>query len=105
MEDDNAREEEFARAGETLLGDVVAIGALRPAAGDLVAVRSRVDAAAEFDLRLTAGAAASGAWKAVVFGISRGGSPMDKFGSVALDDEVEIALDHIVSVLKSTPAP
>lgn len=99
------REEEFARAGETLLGDVVAIGALRPAAGDLVAVRSRVDATVEFDLRLTAEAAASGAWKAVVFGISCDGSPIDKFGSVALDDEVEIALDHIVSVLKSTPAP
>ncbi|MDF3835702.1 hypothetical protein P3W85_22525 [Cupriavidus basilensis] len=92
------RDEAFARAGETLLGDVVAIGALLPAAGDLVAVRSRVDATVEFD-------AASGTWKAVVFGISRDGSPMDKFGSVALDNEVEIALDHIVSVLKSAPAP
>ncbi|KJK14737.1 hypothetical protein UB46_38305 [Burkholderiaceae bacterium 16] len=76
------REEEFTRAGGTLLGDVVAIGALRPAAGDLVALRTRVDAAVEFDLRLTAGAAASG-----------------------IDDEVETALDHIVTVLKSTPAP
>ena len=49
-------DEEVARAGETPLGDVVAVGALRPAAGGLVAVRSRVDATVEFDLRLTAGA-------------------------------------------------
>ncbi|GAB7547044.1 MULTISPECIES: hypothetical protein [unclassified Cupriavidus] len=100
------KQENFARApfapGQPVLGEVVAVGAIRPEAGDLVAVRSRIDPQVEFNTRLTL-PVPDGTWKAVVFSIDRAGCALVEFGGVKLDDEVEISMDHFVSVLKCIP--
>ncbi|KDP85469.1 hypothetical protein ACU4GI_16300 [Cupriavidus basilensis] len=89
-------------AGQPLVGDVVAVGAIRPQAGDLVTVRSRIDPQVEFNTRLTL-SVPGGTWKAVVFSIERAGEPLAEFGGVRLEDEVEISMDHFASMLRCVP--
>lgn len=100
------KQENSARAplvpGQPVLGEVVAVGAIHPEAGDLVAVRSRIDPQVEFNARLTI-PVPDGTWKAVVFSIECAGRALAEFGGVKLDDEVEISMDHFVSVLKCMP--
>jgi predicted alpha/beta hydrolase family esterase len=67
-----------------------------------VAVRSRVDPQVEFNTRLAL-QLPDGTWKAVVFSIERAGHALAEFGGVRLDDELEISMEHFVSVLKCIP--
>src|SRR5689334_9594749 len=92
-----------ATGGFSVLGTEMPFGEGAPEIGDLVSVRSSMDPSVEFSLRLTANTG-NATWKAIVFGIDRDGTLLEKFGDVVLDDEVQISLSQICSLLKCGPA-